>query len=172
MEHWQWFAALYALMSIIFLYLDYHIESRKIKLFFKCFPLVMLFVAVAKKLIDASAPVSPAAPGSVSKLSKLFWGLLFSCIGDAYLVFPSYFILGVAAFAISQSIYISMFGGGIAFYQNSTNTEIVIGLAVVTVSALIYISICGQNEATFSCYCCSLLHTDINNAMECSNSGT
>lgn len=150
MEHWQWFTALYVLMSMIFLYFEYHTQSRMVKLFFKCFPLIMLIVSVTKTLVDASAPASPAVPGSVSKLSRLFWGLLFSCIGDAYLVFPDYFLLGVIAFAISQTIYISVFGGGFDLFQNSTNTEVIIGLVVVAISAVVYISIVSNMKPVLS----------------------
>ena len=148
MENWQLFAALYVLMSMIFLYIDYHTQSRIVKLSFKCFPLIMLIVSVTKTLIDASAPTTSGFV--VNNLSKLLWGLLFSCIGDAYLVFPDYFIFGAIAFAISQSIYISVFGGGIELFQSSTNTELIIGLFVVAISAVVYISIVNKMKPLLS----------------------
>ena len=123
------------------IHLEHRISSRVVKLFFKCFPLLMLIVAAAKTLIFSSASVSPAAPGSTSKLYQLLWGLLFSCIGDAYLVFPSGFIFGVLSFAISQFIYTSMFGGGLTLFENATSREIYLGLLVASISCIVYASL-------------------------------
>lgn len=141
MESWHWGIALYVLMCALFLFLEFRTNSRFLRLICKCFPLVTLIVSVIRTLIYSNAPVSPSAPGSVHKLFRLFWGLLFSCIGDAYLVFPDYFLFGIIAFAISQTIYISLFGGGLTFFQNTTQIEVIIGLVVAAISCLVYISI-------------------------------
>lgn len=37
---------------------------------------------------------------------KILLGLLFSCVGDACLVWPDYFIHGIMAFAVAQIIFI------------------------------------------------------------------
>lgn len=162
MENWHWCIAVYMLLCIVFLYVDFHSGSRLVKVIFKCVPLILLMSSVLKTLKESNAPVSPLAPGSISKLSQLFWALLFSCIGDAYLVFSDYFILGVTAFSISQGIYISLFGGGLSFFQNVTNTEVAIGLSVVAVSCLVYISIVSKMKpllAVLAALYCVLIST-------------
>ena len=141
METWHWGIALYAVMCTLFLFLEFRTNSRLLRLIFKCFPLMILIVSVTRTLLYSNAPISPSAPGSVHKLSQLFWGLLFSCIGDAYLVFPDYFLFGIVSFAISQGVYISLFGGGLIFFQNTTQNEVIIGLVVATISCLVYVSI-------------------------------
>lgn len=41
---------------------------------------------------------------------RILSGLIFSCIGDAFLVWPSCFLWGMISFAIAHIIYISAFG--------------------------------------------------------------
>lgn len=85
--------------------------------------------------------MTPSAPGSVNKLSQLFWGLIFSCIGDAYLVFPDYFLFGISAFVVAQSIYVSLFGGGLVMFWSATQAEVIIGLGVAAISCLVCVLI-------------------------------
>lgn len=141
MENYVSFIPIYAIMCCIFLYLDYHANSKIVLLVSKCIPLLMLMVTVGSYLIGFRAPPSSQAAGSSSDLSQLFWGLFFSFLGDAYLVYPAVFLFGVASFAISQSIYISLFAGGFSFFENMSNFEMVIGFAVVCFSCLVYVSI-------------------------------
>jgi len=57
--------------------------------------------------------VSLSGSGNGQQLStphrKVFWGLVFSSVGDACLVWPEYFHHGVFAFAIAQLLFISTF---------------------------------------------------------------
>lgn len=41
---------------------------------------------------------------------KIFLGLLFSCVGDACLIWPDYFFHGVVAFGVAQIIFIKAAG--------------------------------------------------------------
>ena len=104
------------------------------KLILKCCPVALLVIIAGMQVIDSRAPVTSSAPGSVNRLSQIFWGLIFSCIGDAYIVFSEYFPLGVAAFAIAQSIYIPMLGGGVNLFLEATRTEVLLGVAVAAIS--------------------------------------
>lgn len=38
------------------------------------------------------------------------FGLAFSCLGDALLIWPQYFVHGMAAFGVAQIMYTSAFG--------------------------------------------------------------
>ena len=125
----------------------------------------MLMVCVAKVL---NAPTSPSELGSVINLSKLFWALLFSCIGDACLVFTDYFILGVTAFSISQGIYVSLFGGGLSIFQSVSYEEVAIGISVVAATCLVYVSIVHHMKpllAVLVAMYCVLISTMLWNAL-------
>ncbi|KAH8869839.1 Lysoplasmalogenase-like protein TMEM86A [Schistosoma japonicum] len=69
---------------------------------FKCAPILSLigFVYMYGVKLPHNQPYS----------LKIFIGLLFSCIGDAFLVWPSLFIPGMAMFAIMHILYIHAFG--------------------------------------------------------------
>uniref|UniRef100_A0A1B6CW54 lysoplasmalogenase n=1 Tax=Clastoptera arizonana TaxID=38151 RepID=A0A1B6CW54_9HEMI len=41
---------------------------------------------------------------------RIMFGLAFSCVGDAFLVWPQYFVHGMGAFGIAQIMYTSAFG--------------------------------------------------------------
>lgn len=41
---------------------------------------------------------------------RILFGLVFCCIGDAFLVWDQYFLHGMAAFGVAQVIYTSAFG--------------------------------------------------------------
>lgn len=149
MELWHWCTPLYAAMCTLFILLEFRTNSRMVRVIFKCLPLALLIGTVARNLLLSNAPVSSSAPGSVSKLSQLFWGLVFSCIGDAYLVFPDYFALGVIAFALTQSIYLSLFGGLILF-QSATGIEVLLGLIVAAISCLVSLPVVRLVKPTLS----------------------
>ena len=110
------------------------------KVVLKCLPVAFLTAMVGLQVLDTRAPMTSTAPGSVARLGKLFWGLLFSCIGDAYLVFSDYFLFGVIAFAMAQSIYTALFGGGVILFLEATQNELVSGLAVASITILVIAS--------------------------------
>lgn len=141
MEYWHWCTALYVAMCKIYLFFGFRTDSKVAKVVLKCLPVAFLTAMVGLHVLDTRAPVTSTAPGSVAKLAKLFWGLLFSCIGDAYLLFSDYFLFGVIAFAMAQSIYTTLFGGGVVLFLEATQNEVVSGLAVASISVLVYASV-------------------------------
>lgn len=70
----------------------------------KCLPIVSLIIFVLLHGMSFSEYYSYSR--------KILIGLIFSCIGDAFMVWKSlgYFIHGVAMFAIAQVMYASAFG--------------------------------------------------------------
>lgn len=162
MEYWQWFISSYGAMCIIYIYLDYKIKSKIIKLIFKCFPILMLMLAVTKNIASSSVP------GSTNKLLQLLGGLLFSMIGDAYLVFTSTFLFGIVSFAVAQSIYVFLFGDELALFQTATNNEIIIGIVVISISCTVYIFLVSQMKpllASLAALYCVLISTMLCNAL-------
>ena len=109
----------------------------------KCAPIVFLIAVVAAQMRQGYTPATAdaQAPGLRQKQSRLFWGLVFSCIGDAYLVFPEFFLFGVVAFSIAQAIYVSLFGGGLELFFAAESNEVMSGLAIASVTTLAVICI-------------------------------
>ncbi|XP_076064017.1 lysoplasmalogenase TMEM86A-like [Oratosquilla oratoria] len=72
----------------------------------KCFPIIHLLLFVLQQDVTFSKE-----EGAVTYQNKVLAGLLFSVIGDAFLVWGNYFFLvGMTFFGLAQAIYISAFG--------------------------------------------------------------
>ncbi|XP_043681592.1 lysoplasmalogenase-like protein TMEM86A [Vespula pensylvanica] len=69
---------------------------------FKCLPIISLIVFVLLHGISLSKEYTFSR--------RILTGLVFSCIGDALLVWPNCFIAGMCMFAIAQIMYIYAFG--------------------------------------------------------------
>ncbi|XP_015599351.1 lysoplasmalogenase-like protein TMEM86A [Cephus cinctus] len=69
---------------------------------FKCLPIISLIVFVLLHGISLSKEYTFSR--------RILTGLVFSCIGDALLVWPSCFVPGMGMFAIAQIMYIYAFG--------------------------------------------------------------
>ncbi|KAG9431916.1 lysoplasmalogenase-like protein TMEM86A-like isoform X1 [Apis mellifera carnica] len=69
---------------------------------FKCLPIISLIVFVLLHGINLSQEYTFSR--------RILTGLIFSCIGDALLVWPSCFTPGMCMFALAQIMYISAFG--------------------------------------------------------------
>lgn len=69
---------------------------------FKCLPIISLIVFVLLHGISFSKEYAFSR--------RILTGLIFSCLGDALLVWPSCFLPGMCMFAIAQIMYIIAFG--------------------------------------------------------------
>lgn len=69
---------------------------------FKCLPIISLIVFVLLHGISLSKEYTFSR--------RILTGLVFSCLGDALLVWPNCFIAGMIMFAIAQIMYIYAFG--------------------------------------------------------------
>ncbi|XP_060830356.1 lysoplasmalogenase TMEM86A isoform X2 [Bombus pascuorum] len=69
---------------------------------FKCLPIISLIVFVLLHGISLSQEYRFSR--------RILTGLIFSCIGDALLVWPSCFTPGMCMFSLAQIMYISAFG--------------------------------------------------------------
>ncbi|XP_017778607.1 PREDICTED: lysoplasmalogenase-like protein TMEM86A isoform X1 [Nicrophorus vespilloides] len=80
-----------------------HTEPTYLAALIKCLPIItlMIFVVWYSKFSN----VRVQAYGR-----RIFFGLLFSCIGDYCLIWPDYFPLGMLSFAIGHINYITAFG--------------------------------------------------------------
>lgn len=121
---WIWFVPLYALQCFTYLVLGVNSGKKVRRAVLKCLPVASLFVLVIVSLLYTETvgrternSTSETSDGSFDARRKsvqiraLVFGLLFSCVGDAGLVFPPYGgVIGVLSFAVAQLIYSYMFG--------------------------------------------------------------
>ncbi|KAI5732585.1 hypothetical protein M8J76_001941 [Diaphorina citri] len=87
-----------AVYFILFLPSD---EPSLFALLIKCLPIICLMVFVVLNGLGLQPEYSLSR--------RIFLGLLFSCLGDALLVWPNYFLEGMIAFGVAQVMYISAF---------------------------------------------------------------
>ena len=155
---WYFGAILYTMLCLLYMFLGMNSDKKPLKLVLKGAPIVFLIVTVGKEIFQRSAPVTFSAPGSSKQLSTLFWGLVFTCIGDGYLIFESFFLYGVLSFAVAQAIFISLFDGSVSLLFDPTRNDIISGLAIVVVSTLLLAYIWPKlNRALVvpvAMYCC------------------
>lgn len=138
---WYWAAVLYAVLCKLYIFLGMpKLEERRVvKAVMKCAPIMLLIAVVAAQMKRDYTSVLADSPGLRQKQVRLFWGLVFSCIGDAYLVFPGFFLIGVVAFGIAQAIYVALFGGGLGLFFAAESNEVISGLAIASVATLVMI---------------------------------
>ena len=131
---------IYVALCSIYMVFGIHSSSKILKMLLKCAPVLFLitfFIHAASKVeLDPMQGVEDAA-----NLERIIFGLIFSCVGDCYLVFDSLFILGILAFTATQLIYIGLFGGGILLFSMPNQNELIIAAAIALVSTLVFLSI-------------------------------
>ena len=132
---WYIFPGIYILLSLIYLLIGLRIENKLFKSMLKCAPAIFLLSFTVSLM--ANNRLGPLETSS--NLGRVTWGLLFSALGDVYLVFDNLFLLGVGSFTIAQAIYIFLFEGAVLLAHPFGQVEIISAIAVGLVSALIYL---------------------------------
>lgn len=94
-------------------YLLFGVYSKRFtKCVLKCTPIILLLFQMLVVLIDrrlaSTATSSENHREKIATIMKFILGLAFSAIGDACLVFPKVFIIGLISFGISLCIYINV----------------------------------------------------------------
>ncbi len=132
----------YIAMSVTYLLLGLHSNSKLLKLVLKCSPIATLLGLIGYSAFNIFNGLGPLLPGNtLNNLWCLFWGILFSLLGDMYLVFDSMFLLGIVSFSMTQGIYAYFFNGAQLLLGISTGLEqqqIITALAIGLVSAIFY----------------------------------
>lgn len=127
----------YAVLCLTYMVIGMNFTSGFLRMLLKCFPI--LYLVGFFFYVVTSLPLGPVTPvGNIGNLERIAFGLMFSCLGDAYLVFDSFFIHGLISFACAHLIYIGYFGGGILLFVIPSYPELVIAAAVGLISLLVY----------------------------------
>ena len=130
---------IYIALSVIYLLFGLNSNNKLLKLVLKCAPIGTLLALSGFTTFRVMNDYGPMATGPmIEVLDKLFWGLLFSILGDMYLVFNSLFLLGIASFAIAQATYIYVFDGMVLLTIPLEQQQIMTAIAIGLVSFLIY----------------------------------
>lgn len=135
--------ASFAVLCLVYVLFGLRSSSKLLKVILKCAPIVLLltFIIYITSTKLSLGPIQ--GRGNSVDLERVIFGLIFSVLGDFYLVFDIFFLLGIISFAAAQLMYINVFGGWtlyIAFstYSEIVTAEIVTAVAVALVSALVY----------------------------------
>ena len=135
----EWFVipGVYTLLCAVYIIFGLQVQLKPVKMLLKCAPIIFLLTMVLMEVAQMDGPYSMSEQKRT--FSKLIWGLVFSGIGDAYLVVPGYFVFGLISFAIAQGIYIKLFDPIFpASISDPTQTDYTIAIGVATVSLAVY----------------------------------
>ncbi len=133
-------AGIFAFLSLLYVLFGISSTYRLVKVIFKCAPLLFLISFLASG--SAGLNLGPAQPkGNFEDLERIVFGLIFSLLGDFYLIFDSMFILGILAFASSHIVYINIFGGLKVFSYDMEYGDLLSAIAVglISLTVLLYI---------------------------------
>lgn len=128
--------ALYATLCLGYVLFGIHSTSKLLKAILKCAPLFLLLtfiIFVTSKL--NFGPIQGKDDPAI--LGHVIFGLVFSFLGDLYLVFDSLFLLGLLSFAASQLAYIKIFGGWTLLFSIQSE-DVITAVAIALVSAVVF----------------------------------
>ncbi len=113
---------LYPVLCTVYIILGLNINQRLSRLVLKCLPILVLiawvlsylaaFVKSPDSVVDVDSKTVERE--KVTKVTLLVWALVFSVIGDGFLVFPKVFPFGLLSFTAAQCVYIRIFGVDLA----------------------------------------------------------
>lgn len=153
---WQLFVVKYVVLCKLHFFLGMRppfSEKPLVNVVTKCGPVILLITSVAMDLIDKRSQ-STDVTGEYILLS----GLVFSVIGDACLVYPSCFLLGLLSFAGTQVLYTALFDGGPRVFFDADQWEIAAALTIAIISLSVYCGIFSNmgklTKPLAFLYCC------------------
>ena len=134
---WPWYMGVYVAFCLVYIFVGMKIQFKLIRGLLKCAPIILLiYTCVSILQRFGRGPVGHVE--LTRHFERLLFGLIFSCIGDFYLVFEGFFIHGIASFAIAQLIYVSLFHGHKLILLSPSYNELLVGIAVAVVSLSVY----------------------------------
>ena len=127
---------LYITLCLIYMAFGIRFSTKLLKMMLKCSPI--LFLIIFFIYIGTSINIGPVGIGNVKDLERILFGLIFSALGDCFLVFDQLlFIHGLLAFSCTHIVYITLFGGKDLLLTVPTQSELVIAAAIGLVSILV-----------------------------------
>lgn len=129
----------YIILCLVYVIFGIRSSSKLLKVILKCAPVFLLLAFII--YVTSKLNLGPIqGKGNAVDLERVIFGLIFSFLGDFYLVFDLLFLLGIISFAAAQLTYINLFGGWTLLYFSFSvdYNEIITAVAIALVSALVY----------------------------------
>lgn len=131
------FLGMYLVLCLIYMTCGINVSMKPLKMVLKSSPVLFLIVFFIYTV--SSVQMGPVQTvGDIDDLERLLFGLIFSFLGDCYLVFDSFFIHGLLSFACAQLIYVALFGGRVLLFIVPAQRELMTAAAVGFVSLWVY----------------------------------
>ena len=135
-SRWPWYVGIYIAFCLVYVVVGMRIQVKLIRGVLKCAPIALLiYTCISVLQRFGRGPVGRVE--TKKQFERILFGLIFSLLGDFYLVFEEFFIHGVASFAVAQTIYIFLFRGHM-LVLSPTYGELLIAAGVAVVSLLVY----------------------------------
>lgn len=131
------FLGVYTMLCLTYMTCGINQSTKPLKLVLKSLPILFLVLYFIYTVTSLHMGPVQAISGT-ENLERLFFGLLFSFLGDCYLVFDSFFIHGLLSFTCAQLVYIALFGGRSLLFVLPAQSELVTAAAVGVVSLWVY----------------------------------
>ena len=129
-------------------------EKPFVKVITKCGPIILLITAVAMDLVEKRSQ----STDDITQEFILLSGLVFSMIGDACLVYPSCFLLGLLSFAVTQVLYAVLFEGGPHLFVDADRGSVAAAATIGTISLTVYLGLLSNMSKVTKplafLYCC------------------
>ena len=128
---------MYSVLCITYMTCGIHLSMKLGKMTLKSSPILFLILYFISAVTSVHmGPVQ--AVGDIGNLQRIIFGLIFSFLGDCYLVFDSLFIHGLVSFACAQLVYVGLFGGRTLLFTMPSQSGLVAAAAVGLVSLWVY----------------------------------
>lgn len=127
----------YSVLCVIYMSCGMNLSSKLLKMVLKSSPVLFLILFFIYTVTSIHmGPVQ--AVGEIENLERILFGLVFSFLGDCYLVFDGFFIHGLLSFACAQLVYVGLFGGRVLLFVMPSQSELMTAAAVGLVSLWVY----------------------------------
>lgn len=134
-----WTTLVYWSLCFLYIFVFHNKKFYKIvQVIFKILPLLVLCMLCVSMYINTVAPFDVRGPFYVFKLRSYTFSLALSIIGDMYLVFPSMFNFGLAAFLGTQMLLLNSFAYDLTI-QHIQTPELMVFTIIAAVSISIYV---------------------------------
>lgn len=131
-------ALVYGILSCFYMFFMMRSNRTHLKAFTKILPLIVAAACVMYTVTRNIAPFDIKSPFYMPKMNMTLWELLFSMIGDIYLVYSRLFIYGLLSFCIAQCFLIfTLSDDGFLFFQVRT-PELMSLLCISIISLAVY----------------------------------
>ena len=114
-------------------------EKPFVKLVTRSAPIFLLITTVATETSSSRSPLSNISGPSYS----MFFGLVFSMIGNGYVLYPQFALLGLVSYIINLALFTSVFGGGVHLFHEADTPSLIAGTAVALVSLVVFFGVLG-----------------------------